>query len=64
MVLDLIRRIGTGHCRVVMLSQDTPHVFEIADRIHVHRLGPRVAVVSPQERTMTEVVPLMTGTHP
>lgn len=37
-----------------------PHVFEVADRIHVHRLGQRAAVVRPKERTMSEVVALMT----
>jgi fructose transport system ATP-binding protein len=38
-----------------------PHVFEVADRIHVHRLGRRAAVVNPKERSMAEVVALMTG---
>jgi fructose transport system ATP-binding protein len=38
-----------------------PHVFEVADRIHIHRLGKRVAVVSPQSHTMHEVVGIMTG---
>jgi fructose transport system ATP-binding protein len=36
-------------------------VFEIADRIHIQRLGRRVAVVTPQTHTMTEVVAIMTG---
>jgi fructose transport system ATP-binding protein len=61
MVLDLIGRIRDRGMPVVLISHDTPHVFEIADRIHVHRLGQRVAVLSPKERTMTEVVSLMTG---
>ena len=61
MVLDLIRRIRDRGLPVVLISHDMPHVFEIADRIHVHRLGQRVAVVSPKEHTMTEVVSLMTG---
>ena len=61
MVLDLIRRIRDRGMPVGLTSHDTPHVFEIADHIHVHRLGQRVAVVSPKERTMTEVVSLMTG---
>jgi ABC-type sugar transport system ATPase subunit len=38
-----------------------PHVFEIADRIHIHRLGKRVAVVDPKEHSMHEVVGIMTG---
>jgi len=61
MVLDLIRRIRDRGLPVVLISHDMPHVFEIADRIHVHRLGQRVAVVSPKAHTMTEVVSLMTG---
>jgi len=61
MVLDLIRRIRDRGMPVVLISHDTLHVFEIADRIHVHRLGQRVVVVSPKERPMTEVVFLMTG---
>ena len=38
-----------------------PHVFEIADRIHIHRLGKRVAVVDPKDHSMHEVVGIMTG---
>jgi fructose transport system ATP-binding protein len=38
-----------------------PHVFDIADRIHVHRLGKRVAVVSPKTHSMNQVVGLLTG---
>jgi fructose transport system ATP-binding protein len=48
MVLDPIRRIRDRGMLVVLISRDTPHVFEIADRIHVRRLGQRVAVVSPK----------------
>lgn len=60
-VLDLISRIRDRGVPVVLISHDMPQVFEIADRIHVHRLGKRVAVVSPRTCTMTEVVGLMTG---
>ena len=38
-----------------------PHVFEVADRIHIQRLGRRVAVVTPQRHTMSEAVAIMTG---
>jgi fructose transport system ATP-binding protein len=61
MVLDLIRRIRNRGLPVVLISHNMPHVFEIADRIHVHRLGRRVTVVDPQERSMSDVVSLMTG---
>jgi ABC-type sugar transport system ATPase subunit len=46
---------------VILISHNMPHVFEVADRIHIHRLGRRVAVVTPQTHTMNEVVAIMTG---
>ncbi|HEV7898211.1 MAG TPA: ATP-binding cassette domain-containing protein [Planosporangium sp.] len=61
MVLDLIRQVRDRGLPVVLISHNMPHVFEIADRIHIHRLGRRAAVVTPHERTMAEVVAIMTG---
>jgi fructose transport system ATP-binding protein len=61
MVLDLIRRIRDNGLPVVLISHNMPQVFEIADRIHVHRLGRRAAVVKPADYQMNEVVSLMTG---
>ncbi|MEV5963484.1 ATP-binding cassette domain-containing protein [Kribbella sp. NPDC051952] len=60
-VLDLIRRIRDRGLPVVLISHDMPQVFEIANRIHVHRLGRRVSVVSPADASMSQVVSLMTG---
>ncbi|QAY62730.1 sugar ABC transporter ATP-binding protein [Xylanimonas allomyrinae] len=60
-VIDLIKRIRARGIPVVLISHDMPHVFEVADRIHVHRQGRRAAVVRPGNRTMAEVVALMTG---
>jgi fructose transport system ATP-binding protein len=60
-VLDLIGRIRDRGLPVVLISHNMPHVFDIADRIHVHRLGKRVAVVSPKTHTMNQVVGLLTG---
>ncbi|HEY9522031.1 MAG TPA: ATP-binding cassette domain-containing protein [Thermopolyspora sp.] len=60
-VLDLIRRVRDRGLPVVLISHNMPHVFEIADRIHIQRLGRRVAVVNPREREMAEVVAIMTG---
>jgi fructose transport system ATP-binding protein len=60
-VLDLIRRIRERGLPVVLISHNMPQVFDIADRIHVHRLGRRVAVASPRTHTMNEVVGLLTG---
>lgn len=61
MVLDLIRRIRKQGMPVVLVSHNMPQVFEIADRVHIHRLGRRVAVIRPEERTMSEAVAIMTG---
>jgi fructose transport system ATP-binding protein len=60
-VLDLIRRVRDRGLPVVLISHNMPQVFEIADRIHVQRLGRRVAVVKPDEHSMSEVVAIMTG---
>jgi fructose transport system ATP-binding protein len=38
-----------------------PHVFEVADRIHIHRLGRRIAVVDPKQVSMSDAVAIMTG---
>lgn len=60
-VIELIKEIRSRGIPVVLISHDMPHVFEVADRIHVHRTGRRAAVVRPAQRTMAEVVALMTG---
>ena len=51
----------SGGLPVILISHNMPHVFEVADRIHVQRLGRRAAVVSPKSHTMNEVVAIMTG---
>ena len=61
MVLDLIRRIKARGLPVILISHNMPFAFELADRIHVQRLGRRIAVVTPQSHTMSEVVAIMTG---
>ena len=61
MVLDLIRRVRDRGLSVVLISHDMPHVFEIADRIHVARLGRRIAVLNPRKISMSDTVALMTG---
>lgn len=60
-VLELIRRIRDHGVAVILISHNMPQVFEVADRIHIHRLGQRVALVRPTEVTMTDVVAIMTG---
>jgi fructose transport system ATP-binding protein len=61
MVLDLIRAVRARGTPVVLISHNMPQVFEIADRLHVMRLGRRVATITPRSHTMTEAVALMTG---
>jgi fructose transport system ATP-binding protein len=61
MVLDLIRRIRDTGMPVVLISHNMPHVFELADRIHIQRLGRRIAVVNPKDYSMSDVVAIMTG---
>ena len=60
-VLELIKRVRDNGLPVILISHNMPHVFEIADRIHIHRLGRRVAVVTPQTHSMHDVVGIMTG---
>ena len=61
MVLALIRRVRDRGLPVVLISHNMPHVFEVADRIHVARLGKRVAVLNPKEISMSDAVAVMTG---
>ncbi len=61
MVLDLIRRIRERGLPVILISHNMPHVFEVADRIHIARLGRRAAVVDPKKIPMSDVVAVMTG---
>jgi fructose transport system ATP-binding protein len=61
MVLALIRRVRDRGLPVVLISHNMPHVFEIADRIHVARLGRRAAVLDPKRVSMSDAVAVMTG---
>ncbi|NUU21263.1 MAG: sugar ABC transporter ATP-binding protein [Streptomycetaceae bacterium] len=60
-VLDTIRKVRDRGLPVVLISHNMPHVFEIADRIHVQRLGRRAALIKPGDYSMSEVVAIMTG---
>jgi fructose transport system ATP-binding protein len=61
MVLDLIRRVRDKGLSVILISHNMPHVFELADRIHIQRLGKRAAVVNPKRISMSDAVAVMTG---
>jgi fructose transport system ATP-binding protein len=60
-VVELIKRVREGGIPVILISHDMPHVFELADRIHIMRLGKRAAVVTPRTHSMQEAVAIMTG---
>ena len=61
MVLELIRRVRDKGLPVILISHNMPHVFEVADRIHIQRLGRRAAVVNPKTISMSDTVAVMTG---
>ena len=60
-VLDLINDVRARGIPIVLISHNMPHVFEVADRIHVHRLGRRLCVIDPKDYTMSDAVAFMTG---
>jgi fructose transport system ATP-binding protein len=60
-VLQLIRDIRDRGLPVILISHNMPHVYELADRIHIQRLGRRATVITPESHTMTEAVAIMTG---
>ncbi|TKT81186.1 ATP-binding cassette domain-containing protein [Aquamicrobium sp. LC103] len=60
-VLELILDVKARGMPIVLISHNMPHVFEVADRIHVHRLGRRLCVIDPKEHSMSDAVAFMTG---
>jgi fructose transport system ATP-binding protein len=60
-VLELIRDVRSRGIPIILISHNMPHVFEVADRIHIHRLGKRLCVVKPTDYTMSDAVAFMTG---
>ena len=60
-VLELIQDVRSKGIPIILISHNMPHVFEVADRVHIHRLGKRHAVVDPAKITMSDAVAIMTG---
>jgi fructose transport system ATP-binding protein len=60
-VLELILDVRSKGLPIVLISHNMPHVFEVADRIHIHRLGRRACVIRPAEFSMSDAVAIMTG---
>ncbi|MDJ1006607.1 MAG: ATP-binding cassette domain-containing protein [Paracoccaceae bacterium] len=60
-VLELILDVKSRGIPIILISHNMPHVFEVADRIHIHRLGKRLTIIKPDEYTMSDAVAFMTG---
>ena len=60
-VLNLIQQIKAKGMPVILISHNMPNVFEVADRIHIARLGGCAGVITPKSHTPTEAVAIMTG---
>jgi fructose transport system ATP-binding protein len=60
-VLELILDVRKRGLPIVLISHNMPHVFEVCDRIHIHRLGRRLTVIDPKKQSMSDAVAMMTG---
>ena len=60
-VLDMIKGLRDKGLPVILISHNMPHVWEVADRIHIQRLARRAGVITPGSHTMQEGVAIMTG---
>ena len=60
-VLELILDVKSRGIPIILISHNMPHVFEVADRIHIHRLGRRLTVIDPKDYSMSDAVAFMTG---
>ena len=60
-VLELIGEVRARKIPIILISHNMPHVFEVADRIHIHRLGTRLCVIDPKKYEMSDAVAFMTG---
>jgi fructose transport system ATP-binding protein len=60
-VLELILDVRKRGLPIVLISHNMPHVFEVCDRVHIHRLGRRLTVIDPKKQSMSDAVAMMTG---
>jgi fructose transport system ATP-binding protein len=60
-VLELIQDVRDRGIPIILISHNMPHVFELADRVHIHRLGRRLCVINPRDYSMSDAVAFMTG---
>jgi fructose transport system ATP-binding protein len=60
-VLKLVRDLRDHGLGVILISHNMPNVFEVADRIHIQRLGRGVGIITPKSHSMEDAVAIMTG---
>ncbi len=60
-VLELMLDVKKRGLPIILISHNMPHVFEVADRVHIHRLGKRIALIDPKKFSMSDAVAIMTG---
>ena len=60
-VLDMIKRLRDQGLPVILISHNMPHVWQVADRIHIQRLARCAGVITPQSHSMNDGVAIMTG---
>lgn len=61
MVLRMIEKLRDQGIGVLLISHNMPDVWDVADRIHIARLGGCAGVITPQSHSMTDGVAIMTG---
>jgi fructose transport system ATP-binding protein len=60
-VLRLIRDLRARGLAIILISHNMPNVFEVADRIHIQRLGRGAGLITPKTHTPAQAVAIMTG---
>jgi fructose transport system ATP-binding protein len=59
-VIELVKSLRDRGIPVILISHNMPQVFEVADRIHIQRLGKCAATITPKSHSMTDAVAIMT----
>ena len=47
-VLGLVKELRERGLGVILISHNMPNVFEVADRIHIQRLGRGIGTITPE----------------
>ena len=60
-VLKLVKDLRDQGLGIILISHNMPNVFDVADRVHIMRLGGSLGVIDPKTNTMEDAVSYMTG---